>query len=140
MPRSGTARITAVALIALMAIGSVVLWLGIPAFWLWFASRLVETSQPSMGPYAMVLVGIPLSMVAMGKLLSSLNRIYGEVTQTTPVLRVRAPWLRSMRGERESGRPATVLDVVMVCSVAVALLAMAIWFFVFAGSSLPRGP
>jgi hypothetical protein len=30
-----------------------------------------------------------------------------------------------------------VLDVVMVWSVAVALLCFAIWFFVFAGSSLP---
>ncbi len=42
-----------------------------------------------------------------------------------------------MRGERSSPRPATVLDVVMVSSVLVALLAIAVWFFAFAGSSLP---
>jgi hypothetical protein len=30
-----------------------------------------------------------------------------------------------------------VLDVVMVVSVGLALLAMAVWFFFFAGSSLP---
>jgi hypothetical protein len=30
-----------------------------------------------------------------------------------------------------------VLDVVMVCSVAIAVLCFAVWFFVFAGSSLP---
>jgi hypothetical protein len=42
-----------------------------------------------------------------------------------------------MRGERDSGRQSTVLDVVMVWSVAFALLCLAVWFFVFAGSSLP---
>jgi hypothetical protein len=42
-----------------------------------------------------------------------------------------------MRGERESGHPRTVLDVVMVISVAIAVVASAIWFFGFAGSSLP---
>jgi hypothetical protein len=42
-----------------------------------------------------------------------------------------------MRGERGSGHPRTVLDVVMVFSVSLALLCFAVWFFVFAGSSLP---
>jgi hypothetical protein len=124
-------------LIALMAIGSVVLWLGIPVGWLYLASRIVKSSQPSLGPYVLVLVGIPVSMVVVGKALSRLNRAYGEVTGAAPSARVRSPWMKSMRGERDSGRPRTVLDVVMVWSVAVALLSLAIWFFLFAGSSLP---
>ena len=33
--------------------------------------------------------------------------------------------------------PRSVLDVVMVISVSIAVTAMAIWFFFFAGSSLP---
>ena len=45
--------------------------------------------------------------------------------------------MKSMRGERDSGRQRTVLDVVMVCSVALALLCFGVWFFAFAGSSLP---
>jgi uncharacterized oligopeptide transporter (OPT) family protein len=84
-----------------------------------------------------VLVGIPVSMIVVGKALSRLNRAYGDVTGTTPTGRMRNPWMRSLRGERDSGRPRTVLDVVMVWSVALALLSLAIWFFVFAGSSLP---
>jgi hypothetical protein len=130
-------RLIAVLLIALMAIGSVLLWLGIPLGWLYLVSRLVKSSQPSMGPYILVLVGIPASMVIVGKLLSKLNRVYGDVMGTTPTGRARTPWLRSMRGERDTGRPRTVLDVVMMWSVALALLCFAIWFFVFAGSSLP---
>ena len=45
--------------------------------------------------------------------------------------------MRSMRDGRDSGRGTTVLDVVMVWSVALALLCFGVWFFAFAGSSLP---
>jgi hypothetical protein len=130
-------RLLAALLIALMAIGSILLWLGIPVGWLFLVSRLVKSSQPSMGPYVLLIVGIPASMIVVGKALSKLNRVYGEVTGTTPTMRARSPWMRSMRGERESGRERTVLDVVMVWSVALALLCFGVWFFAFAGSSLP---
>jgi hypothetical protein len=124
-------------LIALMAIGSIVLWLGIPIGWVYLASRIARSSQPSMGPYLLILVGIPASMVVVGKLLSRLNRTYGAVTGAPPAARSRSAWMRSLRGERDSGRPRTMLDVVMVWSVALALVCFAIWFFAFAGSSLP---
>jgi hypothetical protein len=130
-------RVLAVALIGLMAVGSVVLWIGCPFFWLWLASHLQKSSQPTMGPYLLIIVGIPGSMVLVGKLLSRLNGYYGRVTGRATHVRVRLPWHRSLRGERDSGRPRTVLDVVMVISVAIAGTAFLIWFFAFAGSSLP---
>ena len=130
-------RLLAALLIALMAIGSILLWLGIPVGWLYLVSRLVTSSRPSMGPYVLLIVGIPASMIVVGKALSKLNRVYGEVTGTTPTMRVRSPWMKSMRGERDSGRQRTVLDAVMVWSVALALLCFGVWFFAFAGSSLP---
>ena len=124
-------------LIGLMAIGSILLWLGIPLGVLYGASKLQQSSQPSMGPYVAVIVGIPLLMVVVGKGLSKLNRIYGDVMGTSRTERVTLPWHRSMRGERDAGHRTTVLDVVMICSVGIALLAFGVWFFVFAGSSLP---
>jgi hypothetical protein len=124
-------------LILLMAIGSVVLWIAVPLGWIWLASNIVDSSEPSLTPYVMVLVGIPLTMVVVGKGLAQLNRVYGEVTGTTPTVRVVLPWHRSMRGERDAGHPRTVLDVVMVCSVTVALVLFGLWFFLFAGSSIP---
>ena len=130
-------RLLAAVLIVLMAIGSILLWLGIPVGWLYLVSRLVKSSQPSMGPYVLLLVGIPASMIIVGKALSKLNRVYGDVMGTTSNVRVRSPWMKSMRGERDSGRQRTVLDVVMVWSVALALLCFGVWFFAFAGSSLP---
>ena len=130
-------RMLAALLIVLMAIGSIVLWLGIPVGWLYLASRIARSSQPSLGPYLLILVGIPASMIVVGKLLSRLNRTYGAVTGAPPAARSRNAWMRSLRGERVTGRPRTMLDVVMVWSVALALVCFAIWFFAFAGSSLP---
>ena len=133
------AGIAAVALIALMAIGSVMLWIGAPLLWLWIASRVAESSQPSMGPYAIVVIGVPLTAVVLGKWLARLDRAYARVTHAEPDERVERPWLRSMRGARVSERRRTVLDVVMIASVSVAGAAFMVWFFLFAGSSLPGG-
>ena len=131
------ARAAALGLILAMVVGSLVLWIVIPVAWLYLASQLTNSSQPSLGPYVLVIVGIPASMFGVGKALSRLNEAYGRVTGTTPTVRVQLPWHRSLRAEREGTHPRTVLDVVMVCSVGFALLVFAIWFFAFAGSSLP---
>jgi len=122
--------------VAAMAFGSVVMWLGVPTLWILLASQLTSSQQPGMGVYAMLMVGIPLTMALVGKALASLNRLYGRVTGTTPTTsrRITSPWLRSMRGERDSGRERQVLDIVMIWSVALAALCMAVWFFGFAGS------
>jgi multisubunit Na+/H+ antiporter MnhB subunit len=130
-------RIAAFGLIVLMALGSIFLWLAIPVGWLVLASRLTDSSQPSLGPYLVVIIGIPVSMFIVGRLLARLNGTYESVTGQQATVRVQMPWNRSMRGEREDPRPRTVLDVVMVCSVGLALLVFGVWFFFFAGSSLP---
>ncbi|MEA2273854.1 MAG: hypothetical protein QOI98_2562 [Solirubrobacteraceae bacterium] len=131
-------RLAAVALIALMAIGSVAMWLGAPLFWIWLASRLSDTTQPQLSSYLIVIAGVPTTMVILGKGLSRLNRLYGDLMGADSAGRVQTPWLRSMRGERAPTRPRSVLDVVMVWSVAMAVLAMGVWFFFIAGSSLPK--
>ena len=131
-------RLAAVLLIALMVVGSVLMWLGAPVFWLWLGSQLQSSSQPGFGPYLLILVGVVVSMMVLGKLLSRLDYLYGQVTHTNAKVRVRMPWHRSMRGERTSGRPTRVVDVVMVVSVSSALVVFGAWFFLLAGSSLPQ--
>lgn len=133
MPR----RLLGALLIGLMTVGSVLLWIGVPVGWLYLASRLTDSPQPSMGPYLLVLGGIPTTMVAVGKGLAVLDRTYGRVVGTTPAARAQAPWHRSLRGDRRAVRARSVLDVVMVLSVGLAVVCLAVWFFVFAGSSLP---
>jgi hypothetical protein len=131
-------RPIALVLVLLMAVGSVVLWIGIPVGWVWVASRTVKTSQPSLGPYLLVLFATPISMWIWGKLLFRLNDVYSRLTGQTHEVRAQLPWHKSMRGERTSNRPTTVLDLVMIVSVSVALTAFGIWFFFFAGSSIPN--
>lgn len=130
-------RFAAFGLIALMAVGSLVLWAGIPIGWIWVASQMTSSTQPSLGPYLLVIVGTVVSMVLVGKLLGRLNQLYANVTGRDATVAVQMPWNKSMRAERGSGRPTTVLDVVMVVSVGVAAFVAAIWFFFAAGSSLP---
>lgn len=133
---------SALALVALMAVGSVTLWLGIPLFWVWLASQITKTSQPTLGPYLMVLVGIPVSMVVVGKLLAKLNHVYGQVTGTAPRVRVQLPWLRSMRGERPHEQrhvgELSALEKILVVAVVIAIAAFEIWFFFYSGSPIDQ--
>jgi hypothetical protein len=125
-------------LIVLMALGSLVLWIGSPLGWLWIASQMsTDTQSPGTGPYVLVLVGIVITGVAMAKALQWLNRVYGRVSGQAEPVRVRLPWHRSVRGENEGRAERTVLDVVMVISVAIGASVVTVWFFFFAGSSLP---
>lgn len=135
--RDARRTLASAGLIFAMAVGSLLMWLANPVFWLWLASRMTSSTQPSMGPYLLVLAGVIATMVAFGKGLGWLNRVHARVTRSDGRVRVQAPWLRSMRGEREPARDASVLDVVMVATVGVAVVAMAVWFLLFAGSSLP---
>ena len=124
-------------LIALMAIGSVVMWIGVPVALIYAASRLADSPKPSMGPYVLILVGLPLGMMAVGKLLGALDRYHGRITGLDDGKPEQAAWMKSMRGDRERKRRRSVLDSVMIISVGVALVLFGIWFFAFAGSSLP---
>jgi hypothetical protein len=132
-------RPTALLLILVMAVGSVFLWLGIPFLWIYGVSQTVDTTQPQLGPYLAIIVGVPVSMWVFGRFLYRMNAAYERVTGQTSEVRVQMPWHRSMRGERDSGRRTTVLEFVMIVSVGLCMLVFGIWFLFFAGSSLPTG-
>ena len=127
----------AIFLIALMALGSIGLWLVIPLAWIYGISHTVKSTQPTLGPYVLILIGVPTSMYVVGKLLYRLNGVYERMTGQDSEVRVQMPWHRSMRGERAPQRRTTVLEFVMIVSVSLAMVAFGIWFFFFAGSSLP---
>ena len=126
-------------LIVAMSVAALFLWVGIPIGWLWIGSQLVSSSQPSMGPYAVVAIGIIASVVIDAMILSRLNRTYQRVTETDGQVRLQLPWMKSMRGERESGRSTSVLDIILVGSVTLAGLTMFLWWVFLAGSPLPSG-
>jgi hypothetical protein len=124
-------------LIALMAAGSVSLWVLNPLLWFWITSHLQErASQAQLGPYVLLLVGVVFTAVALAKGLSALNRQYARLIGAEPTVRIIVPWRRSLRDARHGGRedpgrlPVSVLDVVMVLSVLAAIVAFAVWYLI----------
>jgi hypothetical protein len=128
----------ALLLVLLMAAGSILLWIGLPLGLIWLASMLSDSSQPSMGPYLLILVGLPIGAIVIGKALGALDRVHGQVTGRTGGEQKRNTWMNSMGENTGSGRrQRSVLDTVMIVSVLSALVLGGIWFLVFAGSPLP---
>jgi hypothetical protein len=121
-----------------MAVGSIVMWIGLPLGLVWLASALSDSARPALGPYLLILAGLPAGMALMAKGLSALDRTHGRLTGRLDEPPQRAAWLQSLRDQRKPRRrERSVLDTVMIVSVLVALGAGALWFLAFAGSPLP---
>ncbi len=134
----GSRTVARIAIVGLMAIGSIAMWVVNPVAWIWGVSQLADSTQVQMGHVVAIVAGTALTMAALGWALAALNRVYGRLVDTAPPPRAVAPWRRSLRDERDPHGPFTVLDVVMVCSVGLALLALAVWFLFLAhGGGLP---
>ena len=120
------------ALALTIVVGSLVTWIGIPAFWIWLAGQLSH-DYPSI--YVVALGGCPLTMIVWGWVLYRINGVYSDLTPPpadAPGVQ-RSAWLGSLSGERSPRRrQATLLDVSMIVSVIIALTVMAVWFFAFA--------
>jgi Mn2+/Fe2+ NRAMP family transporter len=124
-------------LILLMILCALALWIGSPVLWLWVGSHVTDRQQAGFGPYMLVAIGILGSTVALVMALARLNRLYERLAGHDTTVRVPIAWLRSLRGEKEQVRRITVLDLIMITSAIAAITAFAVWFLLFAGSSLP---
>jgi hypothetical protein len=124
--------------VAMMVVGAFSMWTVIPFGWIWIGSKVSHTQQPSGGPYMIVFAGIVISICTMAWILSRLNRVYVRITGSTKLPRRYLPaWKKSLSDERGSLYGPSVLEAVILASVLLAGLAMAIWFFIAAGSPLP---
>ena len=111
-------------LVLIMLGAGLVLWIGVPVAWLYIGSR-VQGSTGSLGTaLAVIMLGVVVSIVLIVALLGWLNRKHLE--------------LREARGLDTHG--ATALEAVMTVSVAIAVVAFAIWFFVIAGPGPSLAP
>jgi hypothetical protein len=124
-------------LIALMILSALMLWLGNPVIWLWIGSQVTTSQQGSFGPYMLVAVGILVSTIAVAVMIARLNRLYERVSGEATTVRVRLPWLRSLRDERAPDTRITVLDLILVSTAVAGIVAFVVWLLFFAGSSLP---
>lgn len=136
-------RLQKVGLIAASALVTINMWTGAPLFAVWVGSQ-IQAAQNGLSMTALlaVVATLALSVFLLAWLLAWLNGRYDEISGRPKKGRQTAPWLRSMRGEREEDVRAEsgiggIERIVIVCVVA-AFLAFEVWFFFFAGSSLPN--
>jgi hypothetical protein len=113
--RTGT---SAVLVLLIMFIGSLVLWVGTPLAWLWIGSQIQAASSLGAALGAMA-IGVVATIVAVVSILVWLSNVYRTICLA--------------RGLDDPGH--FVLEGVLVVSAGVALTGFAIWFFFFAGTS-----
>lgn len=106
-------------LIAIMVIGSIVLWAGTPLMWLWVGGQIQGDTQSLGTALAVAFAGLVITVALLASLLSRLSDGY----------RVN----RVARGREDPGH--VVLEGVLVVSAGLSLAAFAVWFFLFAGAA-----
>jgi hypothetical protein len=121
-----------------MLLAALSLWTALPLTWLYIGSKVSKTQFPAEAPYAVVIVGLILSIVIVAWLISRLNRLYVEITGTNRLAPMRPAWMRSMRDTSAPVGTTTVVEAVLMGSVLLAGLALSGWFFLLAGSPLPK--
>ena len=118
------------------------LWTGFPLLAIWVGSRVAGASGLSGGAVFLVVVVLAALLAAGVVALTRLSARYDHITGRPAPQRQVAPWLRSMRAERDSiakrGRQLNAPERIVVVCVVGAVIAFEVWFFFFAGSSLPR--
>ena len=108
----------------IMVGASLLLWIGVPAGWLWIGSQVQGSSGSIGAAIAVMLVGAVVSIVAIAWVLGRMNRLHERLLEA--------------RGAVRDGPP--MLEVVLVVTAGVALVSFAVWFFVFAGPGPELAP
>ena len=106
--------------------------------WIWIGSKVATTQFPAEGPYAVVAIGIILTVVLDAWLIGRLNALYMRITGTNRLAPMRPNWLKSMRDSGNAAGTTTVVEAVMMGSVLLAGVVFVGWFFLLAGSPLPN--
>jgi hypothetical protein len=132
-----------IGLVTASAICSINLWTGAPLFAVWVGSKVQgNLNNLSMTAVFSVIVVLAVMVFLLAFLLTWINAKYDELTGRPPAARQTSPWLRSMRDEREEDTRRkfgiSAIERVVVVTVVAAVLAFEVWFFFFAGSSLPN--
>jgi hypothetical protein len=114
--RTGTG---ALLVVAIMFIGSLVLWIGTPLLWLWIGSQIQGQSGSLGAALGVMFIGVIITITMLASVLARLSNIY------------RANCVS--RGQADPGH--FVLEGVLVVSAGITLTVFAIWFLFFAGTS-----
>ena len=130
-----------VALVSASALAAINIWTGAPLLAVWVGSRVASGSRLSMLAVFVVVVVLAASCLALATALTWLSARYDALTGRPAAARRTSPWLRSMRGEREElarkRHGISAIERIVVVAVVICVLVFEVWFFFFAGSSIP---
>jgi predicted secreted protein len=131
-------RLKQTSLAALTGFLALNVWTGAPLIALWLGSRVQGEGPPSMAAVAIVVVSLIVICIGLYQALKLTSRAYDDVAGHAPSVRTHAPWLRSMRDEREVAE-VTPIERIVVLMVILAAATFNVWFFFFSGSSIGSG-
>ncbi|HEY3191274.1 MAG TPA: hypothetical protein VGJ61_00715 [Solirubrobacterales bacterium] len=121
---------------------AIVVALGIPIAWIWIASRIAGTRQ-DVTPSLAILITLGI-LISYWLALVVGSRLRGRwVSDEERQARVRRmSWNRSFRDEarRPGEEQSDPVERLFVIVAVLGLIAFEVWFFFFAGSSLPNQP
>ena len=142
LPRPRFLRVKRTALVSGAILASVNIWTGCPLLAVWVGSRFVGGTTLSMGAVAVVIAVLAVSVTVLTMMLTRLSAKYDQLTGRPTTARRTSPWLRSMRAERnehvQRKHRLSAVEMVVIASVVAAVVAFEVWFFFFAGSSIPN--
>ena len=113
-------------------IGVLVLGIGVPLLWVFIASKLSDTFlKLPLLPLLVMVGGLFVTYIALAAVVARLDK---ERQAMGPA---RMSWNRSLGAERNPQSKTTQWERVFITTCIVMTFLFEIWFFVFAGSSLP---
>jgi hypothetical protein len=124
MQRALNRGATALLTVVIMVGASLLLWVGVPVGWLWIGSQIQGSTGNVGTAIVTMLTGATASIVGLAWFLGRLNRLHEHLLEA--------------RGVERDGPP--LLEVVLVLTAAVAVVAFMFWFFVLAGPGPELAP
>jgi hypothetical protein len=115
------------------------IWTGAPILALWVGSQVVGKQELSMAAVFVVVIVLAVLVFAMSVALAWLNASYNQLTGRRQG-EGRLAWLRSMNTPQDEADGAPIatsaVEMIVTASVYIAVIALVVWFFLFAGSPL----
>jgi hypothetical protein len=136
-------RLKRVAVVCGMTLVTANIWTGGPLLAVWIGSRVQGAGPPTMAAIGAVALSLGVISYLLVKVLAVLDDVYARASGRPSSVQRHVPWLRSMRGERphvqKHARDLSPLEVILIVTVVVAILAFEVWFFFFSGSPIGGG-
>ena len=113
-------------------LGVLLLGVGVPLLWVFIASKLSDTFlKLPLLPLFVMIVGLLITYMGLASVVARFDK---ERQAMGPA---RMSWNRSLSADRFESSKTTQWERVFITTAIILTLLFEVWFFLFAGSSLP---